>query len=68
MGSMHETRGMNMASPTTKTEAPKTQDATKDAGRVKIGGGTIHFSDPRVSRDATKDAGRVKMGGGTIQF
>jgi hypothetical protein len=70
MGSMHETRGMNMASTTTttKTEATKAQDATKDAGRVKIGGGTIHFSDSRVSRDATKDAGRVRVGGGTIQF
>ena len=64
---MRNTRGMNMASTTTttKTEAPKTQDATKDAGRVKIGAGGIDFSDPR---DGTKDSGRVRMGAGGIQF
>lgn len=50
---------------TTKTAAPKTQDATKDAGRVKIGGGCIDFSGPRV---ATKDTGRVKIGGGCLKF
>jgi hypothetical protein len=57
---------MNMASTTTtKTEAPKTQDATKDAGRVKIGASGIDFSG---SREATKDAGRVRIGASGIQF
>ena len=66
-GNMRDTRGMNMASTTTttKTEAPKTQDATKDAGRVKIGSGGIDFSDPR---DTTKDSGRVRIGSGGIEF
>jgi hypothetical protein len=61
---------MNMANReiTTKTEAPKTQDATKDLGRVKVGAGSIHFSDPTPAREATKDAGRVRMGAGSIQF
>jgi hypothetical protein len=53
-----------MASTTTKTEAPKTQDATKDTGRVKIGSGGISF-DPR---NATKDSGRVRIGSGGIEF
>jgi hypothetical protein len=53
---------------TAKTDAPKVQAATKDAGRVKIGGGTIHFSEPSPARDATKDTGRVRVGGGTLQF
>jgi hypothetical protein len=58
---------MNMASTetTTKTEAPKTQEATKDTGRVKIGSGSINFSGPRAS---TKDSGRVRIGSGSIQF
>jgi hypothetical protein len=64
---MCEIRGMNMASTetTTKTQAPKTQDMTKDAGRIKIGSGSIDFSGPRV---ATKDTGRVRIGSGSIQF
>ncbi len=49
---------------TTKTETPKTQDATKDAGRVKIGSGAINFMGPR----STKDSGRVRIGSGAIQF
>jgi hypothetical protein len=59
---------MASTTTTTRTEAPKAQDATKDSGRVKIGGGTIHFSDANVTREATKDSGRVKIGGGTLQF
>jgi hypothetical protein len=45
-----------------------TPEATKDAGRVKLGSGSIHFSDPVPARAATKDAGRVKFGSGSIQF
>ena len=41
---------------------------TKDAGRVKLGGGAIHFGDAVPAREATKDSGRVKLGGGAIQF
>lgn len=48
----------------TKTDAPK-QDATKDTGRVKIGGGCVDFSGPRAS---TKDTGRVRIGGGCVKF
>ena len=43
-------------------ETKAAPEATKDAGRVKIGGGAIQFS------DATKDAGRVKIGGGAVNF
>ena len=50
---------------TAVTAAP---EATKDAGRVKLGSGAMHFSDPAPVRDATKDAGRVKLGSGAIQF
>ena len=50
------------AKETTK-ELPKSQDVTKDAGRVKIGAGTIQFDAP-----ATKDSGRVRFGAGTISF
>jgi hypothetical protein len=50
---------------TAVTAAP---EATKDAGRVKLGGGAVHFSDQVTGRAATKDAGRVKLGGGAIQF
>jgi hypothetical protein len=39
-------------------------DVTKDAGRVHIGGGAIHFADVKV----TKDSGRVHIGGGAINF
>jgi len=44
-----------------ETTAP---DATKDAGRVHIGGGAIHFADAKT----TKDSGRVHIGGGAINF
>jgi hypothetical protein len=59
-----------MEQNTTKTEAPsnKTQDPTKDAGRVHIGGGCMHFSDVIPTREATKDAGRVHIGGGCMHF
>ncbi len=54
-----------MEQNTIKTEvsSTKTQDATKDTGRVRLGGGAIHFSAP-----ATKDSGRVRLGGGAIRF
>jgi hypothetical protein len=70
MGRMRETRGISMASTetTTKTEAPKTPEMTKDTGRVRVGGGTMHFSDPSPAREATKDSGRVRVGGGTIHY
>ncbi len=42
-----------------------TEGNTKDAGRVKIGGGTMRFKSVPSN---TRDAGRVKVGGGTIQF
>ena len=49
----------------TSTEAVKPEvaksDATKDAGRVHIGGGMMRF-------DATKDTGRVHIGGGMMRF
>jgi hypothetical protein len=53
-----------------KINETKTENVavTKDAGRVKIGGGSIQFSDQTPSREATKDAGRVRMGGGSIQY
>jgi hypothetical protein len=44
------------------------RDATKDAGRVHIGGGCMHFSDVIPAREATKDAGRVHIGGGCMHF
>ena len=58
-------KGMTMGQSTIKTEVPstKTQDATKDTGRVRLGGGAIQFSTP-----ATKDSGRVRLGGGAIRF
>jgi hypothetical protein len=37
----------------------KVAQATKDSGRVKLGGGMLRF---------TKDAGRVKLGGGMLRF
>lgn len=56
---------MMASTTTTKTDAPKTQDVTKDAGRVKIGSGGIDFTGPRAS---TKDSGRVRIGSGGIEF
>jgi len=68
--SSYSKRGLNMEAKMieTKIEAPKTNAATKDAGRVRVGAGNIHFADPTPARDATKDAGRVRMGAGGIQF
>jgi hypothetical protein len=59
-------KGLIMEQNTTKTESPstKTQDSTKDAGRVRLGGGSVHFSDAK----ATKDTGRVRLGGGSVNF
>ncbi len=51
---------------TNETTTVKTTEATKDTGRVHIGGGAIHFADP--VRVTTKDAGRVHIGGGAINF
>jgi hypothetical protein len=62
------TRGIKMASTEVTSMTVKTQDATKDAGRVKLGAGSIKFSDPTPTREATKDAGRVRMGAGSIKF
>jgi hypothetical protein len=44
-----------------KPEASTKTEATKDAGRVHIGGGMMRF-------DTTKDAGRVHIGGGMMRF
>ena len=48
--------------------APATTEATKDAGRVHIGGGLMHFADATPARDVTKDTGRVHIGGGLMRF
>jgi hypothetical protein len=40
-------------------EATKAAPATKDAGRVKVGGSSIRF---------TEDSGRVKLGGSSMRF
>jgi hypothetical protein len=53
---------------TTNVQSTKTQDAIKDAGRVRIGGGAIYYGDAKPVRDVTKDAGRVRIGGGAICF
>lgn len=45
----------------TVKSAPVKPVATKDAGRVHVGGGNIRFA-------ATKDAGKVTVGGGNIRF
>ncbi len=52
----------------TRTETSKNEDVTKDAGRVRYGSGSIHFTDVPAPRDVTKDAGRVRYGSGSIQF
>lgn len=48
-----------------KASEPK---ATKDTGRVRIGGGSIHYDAAVQTRPATKDAGRTRIGGGSICF
>jgi hypothetical protein len=55
-----EIRGMAQSNETTtkSASAKEATAATKDSGRVKIGGGSIRFTDP----------GRVKIGGGSIRF
>ena len=45
----------------TVKSAPVKPVATKDAGRVHVGGGNIRFA-------AVKDAGKVTVGGGNIRF
>jgi hypothetical protein len=42
--------------------------ATKDMGRVRIGGGAIHYDEVTPTRPETKDAGRTRIGGGAISF
>jgi hypothetical protein len=42
--------------------------ATKDTGRVRIGGGAIHYDDATQIRPETKDSGRTRIGGGAICF
>ena len=53
---------------TIEIETTTARDATKDSGRVRVGAGMIHFSDPTPARDATKDAGRVHIGAGMLRF
>jgi hypothetical protein len=48
-----------------KADEPK---ATKDTGRVRIGGGSIHYDEGTQIRPETKDAGRSRIGGGSICF
>jgi hypothetical protein len=50
--------------PAIKSSETTAIQATKDTGRVHIGGGAIHFADAAP----TKDAGRVHIGGGAICF
>ena len=42
--------------------------ATKDMGRVRIGGGAIHYDEVAQTRPETKDSGRTRIGGGAISF
>ena len=42
--------------------------ATKDTGRVRIGGGSIHYDEVTPARPETKDTGRTRIGGGSICF
>lgn len=42
--------------------------ATKDAGRVRIGAGCIHYDEVAKTRPETKDAGRTRIGAGCISF
>ena len=58
----------NELAPVIITTELKAIEATKDTGRVRIGGGAIHYADVTPARDATKDAGRVRIGGGAICF
>lgn len=58
-------------SSTTKTAAlPATKttqvaaSSVKDSGKVRIGGGMIHFQ----AAASVKDSGRVRIGGGMIRF
>ena len=55
------------ASAETKIENTVARDATKDAGRVRIGAGYIRFSDTATGRGVTKDAGRVHIGAGYLR-
>jgi hypothetical protein len=54
--------------PVINTTRALPRTATKDAGRVTIGGGAMHFGDPRGMSKPTKDSGRVKIGGGALKF
>ena len=65
---MLQTNGTTTAAIATTDAATPVRDSTKDAGRVHIGGGCMHFSDVTPAREATKDAGRVHIGGGCIHF
>jgi hypothetical protein len=53
---------------TIELKATQAADATRDTGRVRIGGGAIHYADVTPARDATKDTGRVRIGGGAIHY
>ena len=60
---------MSESMKTAATEAVVTnRDATKDTGRVSLGGGMMHFADAPKTREVTKDAGRVHIGGGMMHF
>lgn len=53
-----------MEQKTIKTAPSTKTSATKDSGRVRLGGGAVHFGDSK----ATKDACRVRLGGGAVNF
>lgn len=53
---------------TTVADVKTTADATKDAGRVRVGAGMLHFADVTPARDVTKDSGRVHIGAGMLRF
>lgn len=66
----HIKLGQNMSeNSVATTKAPTARsEATKDTGRVQIGGACMHFGDATPSREATKDSGRVRIGGACLQF
>lgn len=53
---------------TESTKITTTVETTKDAGRVKLGAGFLHFGETTTARETTKDAGRVKLGAGFLRF
>jgi hypothetical protein len=55
------TTDLDPCAATPTSEMVVTPASTRDTGRVRIGGGMMHFH-------TTKDAGRVHIGGGMMRF